>query len=473
MANGIRAIQVDAAAITTTGSSTLSVPCYLGSAPIWQVDRDDWADLAGKTILATSLSDVKDNIGFSLPKGEVFPKALSLSMVANYHLNVEKRMPIILIVNKSAFTTSNVTSETATFVKGKAVIEEPYMVLNSLKIGSLVKGEDYEAVFDSIGQSVIITDLKGTLTSESIEYDKVDPDSVTFSTDTYEEIDYIGQNVGVVPSTISAPLFDGENDSKGNKVMIKLAEICEGVVDKHYYVQAVGQLVAGTRSEAITEKEAINSHKIKVCWPFARIGSYVYPVSLIFAAKKQTVDANHDGVPYVSASNEPVDITNLCDGDGAVIRQLELEADSLVDKGIATMAFVTGMKWVTWGTRMANYNTADKGSIAPNRLMDVNVQMMDYICNDFQGRYGDRIHKPMSIRDVNNILNEYTTVLRGYVSNGYLVAGSIAFEASENSTADIADGKFVYNIDETNVPAANEIIAYVTYNAEALEGYFE
>ena len=122
---------------------------------------------------------------------------------------------------------------------------------------------------------------------------------------------------------------------------------------------------------------------------------------------------------------------------------------------------------------MSNYSEADKGNIPPNKLNDVAVQMMDYICNDFELRFGEIIHKPMSIRQANDIVTAYTKVLDTYISSGMLIAGVISFEPSENSTADIADGQFTYSIAETNTPPAKAIIANVTYDSDALDTYFE
>ena len=48
MANGIIANQVDAAALKIA-LATSAIPVYLGQAPIWQIDDEHWADLAGKT----------------------------------------------------------------------------------------------------------------------------------------------------------------------------------------------------------------------------------------------------------------------------------------------------------------------------------------------------------------------------------------------------------------------------------------
>lgn len=122
---------------------------------------------------------------------------------------------------------------------------------------------------------------------------------------------------------------------------------------------------------------------------------------------------------------------------------------------------------------MANYSEANRGNIPPNKLNDAAVQMMDFICNDFELQFGEIIHKPMSIRTANDIVEVYSKKLNAYVSQGILIAGTIAFEASENSTADLADGQFTYSIAETNTPPAKAIIANVTYDSDALDSYFD
>ncbi|MBP5291948.1 MAG: hypothetical protein J6Y90_04965 [Lachnospiraceae bacterium] len=479
MANGIIARQRDAAALAVSATAQ-NAPCYIGQAPIWQKDDANWKNLAGKTILAKSISDVREQLGYAKPASGAWPKEFSLCMAAFYHTNVEKILPIILINNSAAITESENTTETAiTFINGVAKIASPYVVLNTLSIvvgsgGSTetkTKGTDYTAIYDEDGQNVIITALT-SMTAATASYKTVDPAALAFSKDTYDEVDYIGQNTGFIPTTLAAPLWDNVTDSASSKVMNKIAEICEGVVDKHWYCEAFGNLSSATRSGALTEKENISSAKMKVCWPYAKVGSYIYPVSLIFSARRQSIDTGNDGVPYESASNEFIDITNLCDNAGNLIKQLELEADSLNEHGIATMAFTTAMQWRTWGVCMANYSEAGRGSIPPNKLNDVAVQMMDYICNDFEKRYGDMVHKPMSMRAVNDILSSFSYILNGLISDGMLIAGKIAFEPSENNTANLADGQFTYSIEETNTPPAKAIIGNVTYDSDALDTYF-
>lgn len=479
MANGIIANQVDAAALKVA-MATSAIPVYLGQAPIWQVDDANWADLAGKTFVIKSIDDMKEKIGFSMPASGAFSKDQSLSMVAYYHTKVEKILPIIVIVNKAAVTPSaSPTTEEITFVKGMASIADPNVVLSSIKLTDgadtdpviYVKDTDYTVAYDSAGQNVIIS--SATLSTATVEYNTVTPSGIVFSADTYEEIDYIPQNTGYIPASFSAPLWDKETDSAGNVVMSKLAAIAEEPIDKHYYAQAFGQLESSTRSAALTEKENFTSAKLKVCWPFVKIGSFIYPLSLVFGARREIVDKRNDGIPYESASNEVIAIDSLVDKSGNVIRQLEKEADTLNANGIATMAFMTNMQWNTYGVCMSNYSEANRGNIPPNKLNDVAVQMMDYICNDFELQFGEIIHKPMSIRTANDIVEVYGKKLNAYVSQGILIAGTIAFEPSENSTADLADGQFTYSITETNTPPAKAIIANVTYDSDALDSYFE
>ena len=475
MANGIIAKQIDAAALKTA-QATSAIPVYLGQAPIWQVDDENWENLAGKTEVIKSIDDMRKKLGYSIPSSGTFSKDQSLSMVAKYHNDEEKIFPVVMVNNKVPINATSASRCSITFVKGKATIAGSNTVLSSLVLtnGSSTtyeKGTDYEAAYDSNGQNIIIS--SSTLQTASVDRDVVTPESITFNKDTYAEIEYIPQNTGFVPASLSAPLWDKETDSGGNTVMSKLATIAEEPIDKHYYAQAFGQLDSTNRANALTEKESFTSPKLKVCWPYVKKGSYVYPLSLVFGARRETVDKRNDGIPYESASNEMIAISNLCDKSGNLIKQLESEADALNAAGIATMAFTTNMQWNTWGVCMANYSEANRGNIPPNKINDVAVQMMDFICNDFELRYGEIVHKPMSIRTANDIVSDYSRVLDAYISSGMLIAGVISFEPSENSTADIADGQFTYSIAETNTPPAKAIIANVTYDSDALDTYFE
>lgn len=478
MANGIIANQVDAAALKIA-LATSAIPVYLGQAPIWQIDDEHWADLAGKTFIVKSIDDMREKIGFSMPSSGAFTKDQSLSMVAYYHTKIEKILPVIMIVNKAAITAADATPVELTFINGKAKIESANVIISSVVLTdgadvdpvTYAKGTDYTIAYDENGQNVVIS--SSTLTTATAAYKTVTPSNIVFSADTYEEIDYIPQNTGYIPAALSAPLWDKEEDSGGNTVMNKLSSIAETPIDKHYYAQAFGQLESSTRTGALTEKETFTSAKLKVCWPYVKMGSFIYPVSLIFSARREIVDKRNDGIPYESASNEPITIDYLCDKTGTVIKQLEKDADTLNANGIATMAFTTNMQWNTYGVCMANYSEANRGNIPPNKLNDAAVQMMDFICNDFELQFGEIIHKPMSIRTANDIVEVYSKKLNAYVSQGILIAGTIAFEASENSTADLADGQFTYSITETNTPPAKAIIANVTYDSDALDSYFD
>lgn len=473
--NGIIAKQVDAAALKISQTAS-AIPVYLGQAPIWQVDDENWADLAGKTEVIKSIDDMKAKLGYSIPDSGAFSKHQSLSMVAKYHNDVEKIFPVIVVNNKALITATSTARCTVDFVKGRAKLAGSNTVLSSLKLSNgsgtdYVKGTDYEAAYDDKGQNIIIT--SPTLTSASVDRDVVTPETITFNKDTYDEIDYIPQNTGYIPADISAPLWDKETDSGGSTVMAKLAAIAEEPVDKHYYVQAFGQLESNTRTGAISEKADYTSPKMKICWPFAKINSYIYPLSLVFSARRETVDKRNDGIPYESASNESVVIDTLCDKSGNTIKQLESEADLLNSNGIATMAFLTNLNWNTYGVCMANYTDANRGNIPPNKLNDAAVQMMDYICNDFELQFGETVHKPMSIRTAHGIVEDYSKKLNALISQGMLIAGRISFEPADNSTADLAAGVFTYSIEETNTPPAKAIIANVTYDSDALDSYFE
>ncbi len=53
-----------------------------------------------------------------------------------------------------------------------------------------------------------------------------------------------------------------------------------------------------------------------------------------------------------------------------------------------------------------------------------------------------------------------------------MIAGSILFSPNENSTAQLADGEFVFSISEANTPPGKAITGKIAYYPGALENYF-
>ena len=468
MARGIAAVQLESEPLKST-SKGAKYPCYIGQAPIWQVDTKDWQNLAGSTLVISSIKEMRNKLGYFKPECGAWPKEFSLCMAADYHFGIKMIVPIIVLVNKAAIVLNETEEQEITFKDGAAEIDSPYIVLSTVSITGKEKGVDYQAEYDEYGRKVKILALTEILNA-TISYQKVNTESLVFQVDTLEELDFLEQTAGTTTDIVSVPLWENEV-SQGERIGKILVDKIQEPLNSHWYVQTCLQIPGETITEALESKKAYRDYRAKACWPCAEKEGCIYPLSVVFIATKQEVDSENEGIPCESASNELIDIDGLCTDTRGKIRMKEADATRLNNYGIATANF-SMMQWVTWGVCMSNYEEKSKQDIPPDKLNDVAVQMKDYISNVFQERYARQIDKPMGVRQARNIVNDFQIYLDSLSRSGALIAGSILFSPNENSTAQLADGEFVFSISEANTPPGKAITGKIAYYPGALENYF-
>lgn len=93
--------------------------------------------------------------------------------------------------------------------------------------------------------------------------------------------------------------------------------------------------------------------------------------------------------------------------------------------------------------------------------------------NKFQDRWGDVIDEPMDIGLKDKILNDEQEWLDGLASKGALIgAPVIAFLVSDNSTTDLMNGNFTWDIQDTPTPPAKSLSARVSYTDAGFNAFF-
>ncbi len=480
MARGITAVQKDSELLDVEKSSL--IPCYIGSSPYWQIDRANWADIAGKSYVIEGLTDARSKIGLYLPDAGRWPKAFSLGEAVYAHFGNELSAvgPIIVLVNKASITVdSDTVSANVAIANGVGSINvNGKAILHTVAITGKTKGVDYTAVYDDKGQSIVITDMNKALGSTAaVTYSVVEGlDTLSMTSGTFDGIDFFEQTIGEIPCEIAAPCWENElidGVTGGKTVADKLIEISEGKINNHWFTQSYIQLTSSARADVATEKatKGYDSPKTKVCWPYVKKGKLIYSLATRFIVAKMKVDISNDDIPYESASNEIIDIDSLCDSSGNIILQKESAANALNEIGIATCNFVSG-SWRTWGVCMSNYLESNKENILPEYLNDVAVQMRDYISNDFQVVNFDYVDKPIPTRKAKEIIDDYQLTLNNLVSIGALLYGFISFKKAENPVSALASGDFVFNLAETNTPPGKSITLKIQYTAAGLESYY-
>lgn len=147
------------------------------------------------------------------------------------------------------------------------------------------------------------------------------------------------------------------------------------------------------------------------------------------------------------------------------------EGKELTQNGIST-AVAWGGEWVLWGDHTAAYTYG--ADVDPRAIFDVSMRMLMHITNDFQREWSPRIDEPMTRALKDEIINREQEKLDGYVSMGALLGEpQIVFLESENSTTDIMNGDFRWDIAVTPTPPLKSASVYVAYTDAGFSVYYE
>ena len=112
--------------------------------------------------------------------------------------------------------------------------------------------------------------------------------------------------------------------------------------------------------------------------------------------------------------------------------------------------------------------------VDPRAIFDVSMRMLMHITNDFQREWSPRIDEPMTRALKDEIINREQEKLDGYVSMGALLGEpQIVFLESENSTTDIMNGDFRWDIAVTPTPPLKSASVYVAYTDAGFSVYYE
>jgi len=404
---GVNAIKLASAPLPADTGAI--IPAYIGMAPYWQVDDASWAAKAGQSFVCSSLSEFKTQLGYYEPASGAWPQHMSLCEAAAAHFKGSNPVgPIICVVNALVLDTDTPDAATLTFSGGVATVNvDGLAILSSVAVTGKIKGTDYTVAYDAAGKQLVFNDLTGEMVSETATYDVVViPNPLTMSVTTFDALDTMEQDIQRHPAVIAAPGWEAATAGDGT-VGARLQAIANGKIGNHWYVQAYVQLASSTYGDVATAKttSGYGSAQVRACWPYASRGGLVYSLVTIFLATKMLVDIARDDIPYESLSNKVVNVDFPCTSGGMKLKITETQADALNGIGVTTLKWVAG-SWRSWGNKMSNYSAAGADSILPEQLHDVNVQMIDFVCNDFQERNIELIDSPMSLRMARAVVDD-------------------------------------------------------------------
>lgn len=488
-----------------------TTPVYIGTAPVNLVRGFADAGVINVPIKLSNMVDAQRKLGWASDWGTF---TLCEAMSAHFNNTLGNIGPIyvinILDPSEGGHRKADVTTKKLAFAGGRAEFASSTVILDTLTIakaegGDYVEGADYAVDYNFTKGNVIITSLNGsaplsgTLTVTFYEVD----DSTIVDADIIGGVTASGEYSGIssiallypeqfaVCNLIAAPGWS--HSPAVYNAMITASQKINGHWDAFVMADlplvsnaaAVGQAEAGeaqigaaavdTIEKAIAWKKsnAFDNERSKVYWPqgIDSIGN-VYHLSTLAVVELMRADFSHNSVPMETCGNKAIPIIKQYFGANATNRGFsQQEGKELTQNGIST-AVAWGGEWVLWGDHTAAYTYG--ADTDPRAIFDVSMRMLMHITNDFQREWSPKIDEPMTRALKDEIVNREQEKLDGYVSMGALLGEpQIMFLESENSTEDIMNGDFRWDIAVTPTPPLKSATVYVAYTDAGFSVYFE
>ncbi len=464
-----------------TQSGTLAV--YVGVAPVNLIRGYADADVVNAPVLLHDFNAVKRLLGYS-PNWAMF----SLCEVFKTHFDnpMGNAGPIVAInvLDPATHKKDSQTTQQVTFTNGRATIKSDTIVLDTLVLADKVEGTDFTIDYDwETGQVILESIAEVPITGQlQATFDEVDTSKITKTeivggatpAGVYTGLGVVGlvyQELNRIPNLIAAP---GWSDiPEVYAAMIEAGTKINGHWDA--FVLADLTLAETDTIEAAVkwaEDNGYTSERSKIFWPqFADNDGQIFHGSTLAAWRMQLVDASHDGVPMETPSNKAVPIVKQYFGASSANRGFDQNrANDLNAAGISTAVYWGG-QWVLWGGHTAAYKF---GNVLDSRVVfDTNIRMMMYITNRFQQEWALTIDQPMTLSLADTIRNREQEKADAFVAIGALIGSpEVQFIESENSTAEMVEGNFVWDFSATPTPQFKSGTMRVAYTDAGFESYF-
>ena len=477
-----------------------TTPVYIGTAPVNLVRGFGEAGIINEPVKLTNMIDAQKKLGYAADWGTF---TLCEVMTAHFNNTLGNIGPIYVInvldPAEGKHRKETATTKSLSFAGGRAEFVSSTIILDTLTIaksgesaGNYAEGVDYAVDYNFTKGSVIITSLiedtplAGTLTASYYDVD----DSALEDTDIIGGVTSSGEYSGLssiallypeqfaVCNLIAAPGWS--HIPTVYNAMIAASRKINGhwdafVIADLPLVDADSAAAVDTIEKAIAWKQgkAYNNERSKVYWPQAidNLGN-VYHLSTLAAVELMRADFSHNSVPMETCGNKAVPVIKQYFGANATNRGFDQQTGKeLTQKGICTVVAWAG-EWVLWGDHTAAYTYG--AEVDSRAIFDVSMRMLMHITNSFQREWSPEIDEPMTRALKDRIINREQEKLDGYVSMGALIGDPvILFLESENSTTDIMNGDFRWDIAVTPTPPLKNASVYVAYTDAGFSVYYE
>ena len=480
--------------VVSAAATATNAPLIIGTAPVNLIRG--YASLVNTPIKLTDIG-AKKVIGYS-DDWENFTLCEAISAFFDNSLGNVGPIYVVNVLNPDVHKASTATSVTLSFTNGRAYIESDTIIIDTLALEGLVEGTDYELNYNFTTGKLAITSadsanlITGTVAATYYDVDAsavTDDDIIGDATaaGVYTGMhcgDLLYPNFSAVPNLVLAPTWSEHPD-----VYKAMCEYVQGINSVWYsFVLADIPVVDSANSDAVVDTIEIaktwqttngyDSMYSKVFWPQAvdKSGT-VYHLATLAAAEMIRTDETHDGVPMETPSNKTSGMYAQYFGPSSSNQGFDKETGNQLNAvGITTLIAWAGTLKL-WGPHTAAFEAGDDGNaiadVDPLGIFDVNMRMQEYIMNSFVADHGDDVDEPMSRALKDQIINAEQEKLDALVAQGALIGSpTISFLESENSTTDMINGNFVWNISSTPTPPAKSLTAKVAYTDAGFDAYF-
>ena len=466
-----------------------TVPVYIGLAPVNLIKNYAENEIINTPVKLSNFLNAQKTIGYS-KAWDNFTLCEAIGAHFDNKLGNIGPIYVINVLDPDKHRKSEATQFNVSFTNGVAEFSSDTVILDTIVLGEKVQDVDFTVSYNFTSGKVILTSIGTAQLDGQVagSYFEVDPSAIT-------EDDIIGAEVDGVFSGLQAVslLYTRENQvanlisclkfNTNKKVYNAMATFCNGI-NGHWQAFFVADIPVKDGENAIDtfvkarnwrDTNGYDSERSEIFWPMAydNATERIYHASTIAIVESLRIDQENDSIPMESCSNKEIPVTKQyfgADSKNQGFDQVTANAE-LNAYGISTIVYWGG-SWVLWGGHTAKYKFGKDIDVRAN---DAHYMRMLFHCmNGFQRRQASKIDKPFNIQLRDSILNEEQEILDGYIAIGALLPGSkIFFLASENSTSDMINGDFKFDLPITVTPRAKSLTGTVYYTDAGLASLVE
>ena len=462
-----------------TGGGT--VPAYIDTAPIWQLNSAgaanfDYSPYLNKPILIQSYRKAKEKIGYSEDYAD-----FGLSEAVAVHFLLFGTGPIVVVNVADPSKLESAATTKAVTVTGKAgakagYLDDPLAALENISVTGLEAGK-YTLEYEDGKVKITVTDLTFTDSTVTMTYKRVDVSDTAITTEAFQSgvdaLDYCELQTNKRPNLLLSPRYSGKPGYHTlllEKAEAKLGEKWETILLSD--LPATAEVNTPALAKAWKATNSYINELDKDFWPMAMKDSTVYHAAVFAAAVWMEQDTENDDVPYISLDNKDSGADAACLEDGTQVLMSEPEANDLNEAGITTFNLLAS-ELRFWGCHMGNYEYENEDNIDPEYRQDTSIRMGIYLRNYLKYNFVDRIGSPMARRDIDAIIASVQQWLNGLVNEGKLLLATVSFEEDDNSSNSMASGDFIFEIEETYTPSIKSLTFKDHYTADGLSALTE